>query len=636
MKLKQIKICNYRSFGEDACLNFNSNVMALIGLNGIGKSNALEAISRMKFFENGCESVIPSNAINQNTQRMPHLHLEVEFSKEERCALEEKFGCAITATHVEYIFEAKNGRTKLRFDGAFTEAIENNSTLAGIQKDLQAILETTKKNASYHGHWEYEAFADAVTGYTHCYVPRLKEALSWMQNNVINPSFPEPRRGTAIHVLEKLLSNLETSYAKFRMFSPHIFLFRDVAEFPREYDSDAIASWDRHLDDNHKIALSRFLGAIGSSRDELVAAFQENNLSRRQSIRDKIQRSARKLLEEFNCSFMQNQAGIDLSINFDGKTLRFTVFDKNIAGSVLWPEASAGVRWYLNAFFELRRALKSPNAIILIDEPAIHLHVNAQKEVLGLLYQMASEGKYLIYTTHSPFMIDSNRLGDIRAIVRMGETSTIRPLTTMQVPNCQLDVLAPICHAIGYELGANLSPCPDKINLITEGLSDACYIGAMARVLISDDSRHPFILPSQGAPKIHNLVSIMLGWGLKYKVVLDNDGEGQKQRATMAENFGEEVDAHVVYVSEQDGFVTENLISKEDYVKACGTDYNPDMPKQAKIAKARQFAGMVDSGELVPDAETRKNFTDLFERLGLMGNSSPVSPSAITAQGNAV
>lgn len=337
-------------------------------------------------------------------------------------------------------------------------------------------------------------------------------------------------------------------------------------------------------------------------------------------------------MDDFNHTFMQNQAGIRLNAKFDGNNLRFTVSNNSIQGSTLLSEASAGVRWYLNAFFELHKAIQSPNAIILVDEPAIHLHVNAQKEVLGLLYQMASEGKYLIYTTHSPFMIDSNRLGDVRAIVRMGNTSAIRPLTTMHVPNCQLDVLAPICHAIGYELGANLSPCPDKLNLITEGLSDACYIGAMARVLIPDDNRRPFILPGQGASKVPNLVSIMLGWGLKYSVVLDNDGEGHITRATIADNYGEEVNAHVVYVSEQDGFTTENLISNEDYTKACGTDYNPDMPKQAKIAKARQFSGMVDSGELVPNAETRKNFLDLFARLGLVSPPDSVPATDNPAQ----
>lgn len=631
MKLKQIKICNYRSFGEDACLTFNSNVMALVGLNGIGKSNALEAISRMKFFENGCESVILPNAVNQNTQKMPHLHLEVELSEEELHALGEQFGCAITPPRVEYIFEFKNGRTVLKFDGVFKEIIERNLTLASIRNELQRILDVSKKNGNFQGHWEYEAFADAVAGYSTCFVPRLKEIVSWMQSNVA-PSFSGARREEVIRVLEKFHSNLEQCYAGFRAFSPVIHLFRDAAEFPEEYDSDAIASGDRHLGNNHKIALNRFLGAIGSSHAELVAAFRENNLSRRQSIQDKIQRATRNLMEEFNKSFMDKKAGIDLNVKFDGKILRFTVFDKGIIGSVLWTEASAGVRWYLNAFFELKRAIKSDNAIILIDEPAIHLHVNAQKEVLGLLYQMASEGKYLIYTTHSPFMIDSNRLGDVRAIVRMGDTSAIRPLTTMYVPNCQMDVLAPICHAIGYNLGANLSPSPDKINVITEGLSDACYISAMARVLISDATRFPYVLPCQGASKVPNLLAIMLGWGLKYRVVLDNDGEGHKTMATIAENYDKYVEVNVIYVSREDGFTTENLISKEDYRKACGTDYNPNMPKQAKIAKARQFSGKIDSGELVPDAETRKNFMDLFARLGLLEKSDSVSGADNTTQ----
>ncbi|MBR3223280.1 MAG: AAA family ATPase [Kiritimatiellae bacterium] len=47
MKIKEIHVSNYCSFGYEAWITFNSNIMALIGRNGVGKTNALDAISRM-------------------------------------------------------------------------------------------------------------------------------------------------------------------------------------------------------------------------------------------------------------------------------------------------------------------------------------------------------------------------------------------------------------------------------------------------------------------------------------------------------------------------------------------------------------------------------------------------------------
>lgn len=625
MKLKEININHYRSFGENAHLKFDSHVMALVGVNGIGKSNVLEAISRMAFFNDKCEKVIPPGAVNKNTRDNPRLRLVMEFSEDEIRALGEKLDCTLQSKTAEYIFEYKSGRTRLRFSGIFCEAMEKQAWFSENGHELHDLANLIKKKGLFQTNVEYAVFCEAISGFSQYYISHFKTALSWMASNVISHSQDRARAQAAANLIKSFSSCLEHCYKVFREFSPAIHLFQDTAEFPDQYDLNAIVSWNQNLDDNQKNALTRFLTAVGSSREELLRAFQEADPSVRNDIQDRIQYDTNKLMEDFNHTFMQDQAGIRLNVKFEGNTLRFTVSNNSIKGSTLWSEASAGVRWYLNAFFELHKAIQSPNAIILVDEPAIHLHVNAQKEVLGLLYQMASEGKYLIYTTHSPFMIDSNRLGDVRAIVRMGDTSAIRPLTTMHVPNCQMDVLAPICHAIGYNLGSNLSPSPNKINIITEGLSDACYIGAMARVLISDATQFPYVLPGQGASKVPNLLAIVLGWGLKYKVVLDNDDEGHRTMATIAENYGEDVEVNVVYVSGEEGFTTENLISKEDYRKACGTDYNPDMPKQAKIAKARQFSGMVDSGELVPDEETRRNFMDLFVQLGLVEKSDLAS-----------
>ena len=85
----------------------------------------------------------------------------------------------------------------------------------------------------------------------------------------------------------------------------------------------------------------------------------------------------------------------------------------------------------------------------------------------------------------------------------------------------------------------------------------------------------------------------------------------------MLENkFSDHVRGRICYVKDEGDRVIEHLVSDHDYKMVCGSDYNPEEIKEAKIAKARRFSSMVDSGVLDPDPETKSRFGSLFRRLG--------------------
>ena len=62
----------------------------------------------------------------------------------------------------------------------------------------------------------------------------------------------------------------------------------------------------------------------------------------------------------------------------------------------------------------------------------------------------------------------------------------------------------------------------------------------------------------------------------------------------------------------------ENLLSSADYEKVCGKDFDPKDIKKSKVAKAKRFAAMVESGELIPDETTIKNFNRIFDWLEIL------------------
>ncbi|KKK83640.1 hypothetical protein LCGC14_2791350 [marine sediment metagenome] len=66
-------------------------------------------------------------------------------------------------------------------------------------------------------------------------------------------------------------------------------------------------------------------------------------------------------------------------------------------------------RWYFSFFlvflFESEGLHK--NAILLLDEPGIHLHLKVQFNLINF-FQNLKDSVQIIYTTHSQFLIDKN------------------------------------------------------------------------------------------------------------------------------------------------------------------------------------------------------------------------------------
>lgn len=615
MKIKEIHVSNYCSFGNEAWISFSSNIMALIGRNGVGKTNALDAISRMRFFCDDVENVIPARAVNQNTHKSPVLKIYATLDDYDITDIGPEIVGDVTDFDVTYMFEydTNSRQTLFSFAGLFFSVMQNIKELADLRNDIKELGEFLAAKRILNDE-HYQRLIWALKEYGRFYIPNISGLVSWALQNLVR-HVDEPHKSKLKPLLESLRDALEKRYAAFRKVSPQIHLFRDAAEFPNSYNIEEVRA--NRISPSDSIALERFLGAVGSSRNELIAAFGEKNESVRNNIQDRIIKETRRLVKEFNDSYLNGTAEIELNVKFDGPFLRFTICNADTTGSVLWSEASSGVRWYLSAFFELKRALHSRNSIILIDEPAIHLHVTAQREARTLLQKLAQGTKYVLYTTHSPYLIDKNRLGDVQAIVREGDVSVIRNLTAIEDIPSRMEVLTPVYHALGYDMSMSLTPQSSRMNLVVEGISDSYYVNAMLAFLKVPDEDRPFVIPCQGAPSVPNVLSILLGWGLQFSVLLDYDEEGLRTSQKIDTAFGE-TGIRICMVSRERGSQIENLLSQEDYKKVCGNEFDPTDFKQAKTVKARRFASMVESGELVPDEITIKNFRRIFDWLDIL------------------
>src|SRR5699024_8240355 len=171
------------------------------------------------------------------------------------------------------------------------------------------------------------------------------------------------------------------------------------------------------------------------------------------------------------------------------------------------------------------------------DEPGVHLHVEAQKKLLELFSDLTKTKNQIIYTTHSPFMLNEYYLNEIKAIEKSskGYSKVINSVLSDKMnDSLKKETLSPLFKALGMKLEHNIGMTPNQLNVITEGYTDALYLNEVAKILEYENIK---FIPSICASQMENLISIFLGWGLQYKALFDDDDEGRKEKNRLLKKF---------------------------------------------------------------------------------------------------
>jgi ABC-type cobalamin/Fe3+-siderophores transport system ATPase subunit len=117
----------------------------------------------------------------------------------------------------------------------------------------------------------------------------------------------------------------------------------------------------------------------------------------------------------------------------DGSHFRIWVSDDKRPEEIELEGRSTGLRWFLSFYlvFLVERSEAHADAILLLDEPGLSLHPLAQRD-LSEFFDGLAETNQLLYTSHSPFLIDADRLDRARKVY-VDETGTSRVTPDLSV-----------------------------------------------------------------------------------------------------------------------------------------------------------------------------------------------------------
>lgn len=215
--------------------------------------------------------------------------------------------------------------------------------------------------------------------------------------------------------------------------------------------------------------------------------------------------------------------------HFDGDYFRIWVSDEKDPSEVELDQRSAGMQYFFSFFIIFLEEAKGAhaNSILLLDEPALHLHGTAQAKAVKFLEKL-SKSNQTFYSTHSPFMVDVDHLENVR-VVYEGENGTTKVSEDVW-PN-DSDTLFPLQAALGYHLAQSLFI--SKKQLIVEGLTDLWLIKAFDQALSKKGNTcirsDVVVIPSAGTSHLLPLASMLIGHDIKIVALLDGDEPARRE-----------------------------------------------------------------------------------------------------------
>lgn len=301
-----------------------------------------------------------------------------------------------------------------------------------------------------------------------------------------------------------------------------------------------------------------------------------------------------------------------LRINYKQGVLFFEITDRTGA-TYTFKERSSGLRYFLSYYIQakaIENTSDEKGAIILMDEPDSFLSIMGQRNLLSIFESLvrpesSNQQCQLVYTTHSPFLINRNFPARLR-LVRKGDVEE----GTQVISNAMLRRYEPVRSALGIDCAQTLFM--GATNVVVEGPSDQLILCELIRYFacqgtVSDflDLNSVVVLSAESASSVEKLLSASQ-WGDEpvpaTVVLLDSDaagneakkritGKARKSKKLIDEDFALSIGEVFNEVKSPQIFTTEDMIPAEIFLQAVKNHFEKWMPEEY-VAFASEFSAL--------------------------------------------
>lgn len=531
MKMTEFKVQNFRSIGDSGWIKVE-DIAVIVGKNEAGKTSLLKALWKFNPFKDepyNLDREWPRGRRKDRSPDRPVCSVRFEFTDEERKkihAIDET--CAhVTGAEVTRYYKGNFTYSFLPSQVSTEEWIGRvEDEVAGASpQGTSAHFLTELKNAMKRSKGTGQSTKDSSE--------KLKQIKTAIGSFVSSQEEEKSRDLEAVKVVGQAL---DTAISKLEGPKP----IKTAIDLAHDWLPKFI-----YMDDHKIFAGSAFLGQVKERKDQgrlteedktIILIMEMSGLNLDQEVEKSRQNDKEQRMLDMNdasqtltndISTRWRQKKYEVMFQVDGN--HFMTFVKDDGGKALVPldERSKGFQWFFSfdMTFMYETNGRFENAVILLDEPGLHLHAEAQRDLLER-FQAYSKNNQLIYTTHLPFMIDCRRLDNIWVCEDRGAEGAV---VHQNWQSADKDARFTLQAALGISWSQSLFV--GQFNLIVEGVTDFWFLTTMSSMLKDggkvgiDDGL--IITPAGGATKVAYVGTLLNGQQLNVAVLLDSDTEGQ-------------------------------------------------------------------------------------------------------------
>ena len=465
LKLTKVRINKYKSFNKEQEIDIDDKVTVLVGKNESGKSAFLEAVAKINYFESN--PLFKLHTVNDYPRNeLIHFKNSEEDTEALRCSFE------ISKEIIEVI-EYDLGKGVLE-SLTFTYGIsyKGNTHWFGLKVNEQKFLDQFYRRYTINDDLQYllRDVRDVSELMQLCDVNQQDAVLLKMaeelNEKIVSKAYPwsNPIKGY-----------IAKNYLKPAI--PYFWYFDEYYLLPTRI---SIRELKNPPQNDESLLISRaFLDLAKIDIDKLLEADDfESYLADLEATANEVT----------NFIFKYWTTEKDLEIKFEIERVIETndrilnIRIRNTTRKITLPlrNRSKGLNMFFSfvVWFSKVKNMVGDNLILLLDEPGLNLHVAAQDDLLRFIEDLSIDHQ-VIYSTHSPFLINPARLDRVRTVKDTIEGSIISDMTMENDP----DTLFPLQAAIAFDISQNLFQ--NRQNLLVEDPADLILLDLMSGALKS-------------------------------------------------------------------------------------------------------------------------------------------------------
>jgi hypothetical protein len=517
LTLIKAQVWKYKSIDDSTAVDFSNHVTVLVGKNESGKTAFLEALHKSMPLGTAKYNYVadyPRKEFTryrqqheaQNYQKVVELTLRIEEALADKINKEVFGGVSIVAPLTAFTRSTTIGNTStIGFD------IDQKAALSAIQKPL-IDLEHAK-----------DVFKDAET---------LADVLNRIDELGLSPD-------NKLAIFAAQWRSWEPKSSSWGLVEGHIWQTYLSPAMPKflYFDDYKLLEGKINLP---SLQQRQSAGQLTDADETALGLLELAGTSLKDLISDEGYETAKAELEAIGLDITQKvfdfwKQNQDLDVEFDlkadpkdappynnGVNLYIRIKNRRHGVTVPFDQRSKGFIWFFSflVWFDAVKSRVNTNndLILLLDEPGLNLHALAQADFLAYIREL-SEQHQIIYTTHSPFMVDSAYLEDVRVVEdRVKEGTKI----TRELAGSSDESVFPLQAALGYSIAQNLFIA--KKNLLVEGPADLILLQHMGSLFEANGKQglnDVILVPVGGLDKLATFVALLGANKLKIAVLHD-------------------------------------------------------------------------------------------------------------------